>query len=186
MPSFRKPGHNTGTIRFHSGLPARARACQRSSRRRSSRAAGAQPQARRAVADRSVLRPGSGSESCRNSGRAKIPSGRPARPREGARSRAGQRSQELRDRRSSRLTGHSFAIRCTRFRRRSAIGLGLSTLFAAWNAVIYVNQIEDDERLDPVVDLGAVSGRHPGRASQARWFVVQRRGVRRHAPGESN
>ena len=32
--------------------------------------------------------------------------------------------------------------------------IGTSTLFAAWNAVIYVNQIED-ERLDPVVTSGA-------------------------------
>jgi hypothetical protein len=32
--------------------------------------------------------------------------------------------------------------------------IGTSTLFAAWNAVIYVNQIED-ERLDPVVNTGA-------------------------------
>jgi hypothetical protein len=32
--------------------------------------------------------------------------------------------------------------------------IGTSTTFAAWNAVIYVNQIED-ERLDPVVNTGA-------------------------------
>jgi hypothetical protein len=32
--------------------------------------------------------------------------------------------------------------------------IGTSTLFAAWNAVIYVNQIED-ERLDPVVTTGS-------------------------------
>ena len=32
--------------------------------------------------------------------------------------------------------------------------IGTSTLFAAWNAAIYVNQIED-ERLDPVVQTGA-------------------------------
>jgi hypothetical protein len=32
--------------------------------------------------------------------------------------------------------------------------IGTSTLFAAWNAVIYVNQVED-ERLDPVVTTGA-------------------------------
>ena len=31
--------------------------------------------------------------------------------------------------------------------------IGTSTLFAAWNAAIYVNQIED-ERLDPVVATG--------------------------------
>jgi hypothetical protein len=35
--------------------------------------------------------------------------------------------------------------------------IGTSTLFAAWNAVIYVNQIED-ERLDPVVTTGAYLG----------------------------
>jgi hypothetical protein len=32
--------------------------------------------------------------------------------------------------------------------------IGTSTLFAAWNAAIYVNQIED-ERLEPVVTNGA-------------------------------
>jgi hypothetical protein len=32
--------------------------------------------------------------------------------------------------------------------------IGTSTLFAAWNAAIYVNQIED-ERLDSVVQSGA-------------------------------
>jgi hypothetical protein len=32
--------------------------------------------------------------------------------------------------------------------------IGTSTTFAAWNAIIYVNQIED-ERLDPVVTTGA-------------------------------
>jgi hypothetical protein len=32
--------------------------------------------------------------------------------------------------------------------------IGTSTLFAAWNAVIYVNQVED-ERLDEVVSSGA-------------------------------
>lgn len=32
--------------------------------------------------------------------------------------------------------------------------IGTSTLFAAWNAAIYVNQIED-ERLDPVIQTGA-------------------------------
>src|SRR5262249_17932060 len=32
--------------------------------------------------------------------------------------------------------------------------IGTSTLFAAWNAVTYVNQIED-ERLDPVVTTGS-------------------------------
>jgi hypothetical protein len=32
--------------------------------------------------------------------------------------------------------------------------IGTSTLFAAWNAAIYVNQIED-ERLEPMVTSGA-------------------------------
>jgi hypothetical protein len=32
--------------------------------------------------------------------------------------------------------------------------IGTSTLFAAWNAVIYVNQIED-ERLEPLVTTGS-------------------------------
>ena len=59
--------------------------------------------------------------------------------------------------------------------------IGTSTLFAAWNAVIYVNQIED-ERLDCGRDDGSLPGRDTGRAAQARRAVVQRRGVRRLAP----
>ena len=37
--------------------------------------------------------------------------------------------------------------------------IGTSTLFAAWNAAIYVNQIED-ERLDAVVDQRRLPRRH--------------------------
>lgn len=58
--------------------------------------------------------------------------------------------------------------------------IGTSTLFAAWNAVIYVNQIED-ERLDPVVTTGAyleatqdVLHRHGGLWFNDEAFVVRR------------
>ncbi len=59
--------------------------------------------------------------------------------------------------------------------------IGTSTLFAAWNAVIYVNQIED-ERLDPVVHDGsyleatqAVLHKHGGLWFNDEAFVVTRK-----------
>jgi hypothetical protein len=59
--------------------------------------------------------------------------------------------------------------------------IGTSTLFAAWNAVIYVNQIED-ERLDSVVATGsyleatqAVLQKHGGLWFNDEAFVVTRR-----------
>jgi len=60
--------------------------------------------------------------------------------------------------------------------------IGTSTLFAAWNAAIYVNQIED-ERLDAVVLNGkylqatqAVLIKHGGLWFNDETFVVTRRG----------
>jgi hypothetical protein len=59
--------------------------------------------------------------------------------------------------------------------------IGTSTLFAAWNAVIYVNQVED-ERLDEVVTTGSyleatqeVLHRHGGLWFNDEAFVVSRR-----------
>jgi hypothetical protein len=59
--------------------------------------------------------------------------------------------------------------------------IGTSTLFAAWNAAIYVNQIED-ERLDSVVQDGAylratqeVLRKHGGLWFNDETFVVSRR-----------
>jgi hypothetical protein len=59
--------------------------------------------------------------------------------------------------------------------------IGTSTLFAAWNAAIYVNQIED-ERLDEVVTTGAylratqsVLQKHGGLWFNDESFVVSRR-----------
>jgi hypothetical protein len=59
--------------------------------------------------------------------------------------------------------------------------IGTSTLFAAWNAVIYVNQIED-ERLEPVVHTGSyldatqeVLQEHGGLWFNDESFVVARR-----------
>ena len=58
--------------------------------------------------------------------------------------------------------------------------IGTSTLFAAWNAAIYVNQIED-ERLDSVVQTGAyldatqaVLQKHGGLWFNDETFVVTR------------
>jgi hypothetical protein len=59
--------------------------------------------------------------------------------------------------------------------------IGTSTLFAAWNAAIYVNQIEE-ERLDAVVTSGAyleatqtVLHKHGGLWFNDESFVVRRR-----------
>jgi hypothetical protein len=59
--------------------------------------------------------------------------------------------------------------------------IGTSTLFAAWNAAIYVNQIED-ERLDAVVQDGLyldatqqVLQKHGGLWFNDEAFVVSRR-----------
>ena len=59
--------------------------------------------------------------------------------------------------------------------------IGTSTLFAAWNAAIYVNQIED-ERLDAVVTNGAyleatqrVLHKHGGLWFNDEAFVISRR-----------
>ena len=59
--------------------------------------------------------------------------------------------------------------------------IGTSTLFAAWNAAIYVNQIED-ERLEPVIKSGAylkatqdVLQKHGGLWFNDESFVVVRR-----------
>ena len=59
--------------------------------------------------------------------------------------------------------------------------IGTSTLFAAWNAAIYVNQIED-ERLDSAVQTSAyldatqaVLQKHSGLWFNDETFVVSRR-----------
>jgi hypothetical protein len=59
--------------------------------------------------------------------------------------------------------------------------IGTSTLFAAWNAAVYVNQIED-ERLEPVVNSGAylkatqtVLQKHGGLWFNDEAFVVARK-----------
>ncbi len=59
--------------------------------------------------------------------------------------------------------------------------IGTSTLFAAWNAAIYVNQIED-ERLEPMVTNGAyleatqaVLQKYGGLWFNDETFVVSRR-----------
>ena len=58
--------------------------------------------------------------------------------------------------------------------------IGTSTLFAAWNAVIYVNQIED-ERLEQVMRDGSYLEATQEVLQRARRPLVQRRGLRRHA-----
>jgi hypothetical protein len=59
--------------------------------------------------------------------------------------------------------------------------IGTSTLFAAWNAVIYVNQIED-ERLDEVVSSGAYlqATQHTLHEHGGLWFFDEAFAVTRH------
>ena len=72
------------------------------------------------------------------------------------------------------------ATTCTRCRTRSAGSIGTSTLFAAWNAAIYVAQIEDD-RLDPVANpryldaTQAVLQEHDGLWFTDESYVISRR-----------
>ena len=69
------------------------------------------------------------------------------------------------------------ATTCTRCPPRSPTRIGTSTLFAAWNAAVYVAQI-DDERLAEVVGERALSRRHARGAAGARPAVVPRRVLR--------
>ncbi len=64
--------------------------------------------------------------------------------------------REARDYQLSVLPDDKSVFRYEMHTLPSEIGdsIGTSTLFAAWNAAIYVNQIED-ERLDAVVSTGA-------------------------------
>ena len=59
--------------------------------------------------------------------------------------------------------------------------IGTSTAFAAWNAAVYVAQIEDD-RLTEMTQSGRYSRCHPRRAAQAQRAVVLRRILRHLAP----
>ena len=59
--------------------------------------------------------------------------------------------------------------------------IGTSTAFAAWNAAVYVAQIEDD-RLTEVTQSGRYSGCHPRGSAQAQRALVLRRILRHLAP----
>ena len=59
-----------------------------------------------------------------------------------------------------------------------AASIGTSTLFAAWNAAVYVAQI-DDERLAAELGARQLSRRHARGAADARQPVVPRRILRR-------
>ena len=63
----------------------------------------------------------------------------------------------------------------------SDASIGTSTLFAAWNAAIYVAQVEDD-RLAERGRRRPLSRRHPRGAARARRAVVLRRVLRDLAP----
>ena len=65
------------------------------------------------------------------------------------------------------ITARCSATTCTRCRRKSRESIGTSTLFAAWNAAIYVAQVEDDRLAEVVSD---------GRYLDATSEVLQERG----------
>ena len=79
------------------------------------------------------------------------------------------------------ITARCSATTCTRCRRRSPNSIGTSTLFAAWNAAIYVAQVEDD-RLAERGRRRPLSRRHARGAARARRAVVLRRVLRDLAP----
>jgi hypothetical protein len=91
--------------------------------------------------------------------------------------------REVRDFHLNALTDEKSVFRYEMHTLPSEIGdrIGTSTLFAAWNAAIYVNQIED-ERLDEVVTTGAyldatqqVLQSHGGLWFNDETFIVSRR-----------
>jgi hypothetical protein len=92
-------------------------------------------------------------------------------------------SRDVRDYQISAMPDEKSIFRYEMHTLPSEIGdrIGTSTLFAAWNAAIYVNQIED-ERLDTVVTTGAylnatqqVLQKHGGLWFNDETFVVSRR-----------
>ena len=121
------------------------------------------------------------SRSSRSSGRARIPS-RSTGTSSLRRSRASSAATRAISR-SSALPDDRAIFRYDMHTLPSEIGdrIGTSTLFAAWNAAIYVNQIED-ERLDSVVQSNAyleatqqVLQKHGGLWFNDETFVVSRR-----------
>jgi hypothetical protein len=91
--------------------------------------------------------------------------------------------RDARDYQLTALTDEKSIFRYEMHTLPSEIGdrIGTSTLFAAWNAAIYVNQIED-QRLDPVVSTGAyvnatqeVLQKYDGLWFNDETFVVSRR-----------
>ena len=74
------------------------------------------------------------------------------------------------------------ATTCTRCRPRFPTrSIGTSTLFAAWNAAIYVAQVEDDRLADVVADggyldaTGEVLREHGGLWFYDESYVISRR-----------
>jgi len=91
--------------------------------------------------------------------------------------------RDARDYQLTALTDDKSIFRYEMHTLPSEIGdrIGTSTLFAAWNAAIYVNQIED-QRLDPVVTTGAyvnatqeVLQKYGGLWFNDETFIVSRR-----------
>jgi CheY-like chemotaxis protein len=95
----------------------------------------------------------------------------------------GELGREARDFSFTNAPDEKAVFRYEMHTRPSEIGdrIGTSTLYAAWNAAIYVNQVED-ERLDSVVQTGAylkatqaVLHKHGGLWFNDETFVVSRR-----------
>ncbi len=100
---------------------------------------------------------------------------------QGARSGAGRRREAASTSRCRRDEEALFRYQMHTLPSEIGDRIGTSTLFAAWNAVIYVNQIED-ERLDPVVHDGSyleatqdVLHKHGGLWFNDEAFVVSRK-----------
>ena len=149
---------------------------------RSARAAGAQPRAGRTAA-RDPVRTATirRSRSSRSCGRARSRSS--VDRHELLAALKAELGRDARDFTLAALPDDKAIFRYEMHTLPSEIGdrIGTSTLFAAWNAAIYVNQIED-ERLDAVVTNGAyleatqaVLQKHGGLWFNDETFVVTRR-----------
>ena len=97
------------------------------------------------------------------------------------RDRARPRRAQLHARRRAPTTRRIFRYHMHTLPSEIGDRIGTSTLFAAWNAAIYVNQIED-ERLDAGDRQQRVPRGDAGRAAEARRALVQRRDLRRREP----
>ena len=146
------------------------------------RAARARARPRRAAARHPLLRPRSrpGDHPEGLAGRQSVHA-RPPRDPQGREARARAAPAAISTSTPMPTTARCSATTCTRCRRKCRNRSAPRPLFAAWNAAIYVAQIEDD-RLGERRQRRALSRRHARGAAQARRAVVLRRVLRDLAP----